>query len=918
MRRGLCSSDGSLWFRTVIYAAVAVMLARETRCLQLSIDPANGAVHILADNSTRGRSSSSAGGPSESLREFRDCGGNLTALSRPARLYSPGYPKGYESNQLCRWTITADGEITLHFVNIEIEESPRCEYDNIDVLIGPRQVSTGKICGTITNKTIETNATAVTVAFKSDESYEEKGFFLEFSANTGVAELVERECGDTFTSSEGNVTSPGYPFEYPDNSSCWYLITVEPGRVIVMRFKVIALEFDEACAFDYVQIFDGASEDSPSFGKFCGDSQKRILRSTSNSVLVHFKTDDLLSNRGFLLQYETNSGGIKVSHDGGCAVASDSENGTVATPNYPNMYPASAHCLLDLEAPRESKVGLKFLDFSLEPDANCTFDFVEIWDGHKDGWTSLGRLCGDKGEMKELVTSENRMRLKFYADNFSEFRGFMANFYLIATKAKPEVEDSVVSRKHSMVPARELIEEISPDETVAGDDQKILKCQPKIPGANVQWLKNETVLNGTMPLPHLYIVSASTLWIRRMHSDLAGTYTCVVSAEGREAIANTLVIMAGTKPRSKCNVYFRKSPKDQEIPHGETAIMHCTAQAPQRPSSDVKISWLRNGLPFPTGSRYRDLGNGLVYISDAMPKDSAVYTCMATDLRNNCTVQESALLRVLPRVNIEEICGIPFKGFPNTTKPHIEHGKIVGGMDSIKGAYPWQVMFWTELRKAFCGGSLVNDQWVLTASHCFKRDDIHTDEVEVKLGKYDIFEVEPQQVVTKIVDVHFHPNFNVNTFDNDIALVQLADRVAFTDYILPVCLGDSATIERDFFSSDDVQLGTVTGWGQLTESPNTLPRFLQEIRLPIIDHRTCQQSTNYPVTRNMFCAGYKQEIVGDACKGDSGGPFVVQRKNRWYLIGIVSWGVGCGRKDHYGYYAKVSNYHSWIKEKILY
>lgn len=923
MRRRLCSGDGSLWFRTVVYAAVVVMLAKEARCLQLSIDPANGAVHILADNSSnssRGRSFSSGGAPSESLREFRDCGGNLTALSRPARLYSPGYPKGYQSNQLCRWVITADGEITLHFVNIEIEESPGCEYDNIDVLIGPRQVPTGKICGTITNKTIETNATAVTVAFKSDESYEEKGFFLEFSANTGVAELAERECGDTFTTSEGNVSSPGYPFEYPDNSSCWYLINVQPGHVVVMRFKVIALEFDESCAFDYVEIFDGASEDSPSFGKFCGDSQKRILRSTSNSVLVHFKADDLLSNRGFLLQYEANSGGIKVSHDGGCVVASDAENGTVATPNYPNRYPASAHCLLDLEAPRENKVGLKFVDFSLEPDANCTFDFVEIWDGHKEGWTSLGRLCGDRGEMKELVTSENRMRLKFYADNFSEFRGFKANFYLIATKAKPEVEDSkaVVPRKHSTVPARELIEEISPDQTVAGDDQKILKCQPKVPGANVKWLKNQTVLNGTTPLPHLYLVSASTLWIRRMHSDLAGTYTCVVSAEGREATANTLVVMAGTKPRSKCNVYFRKSPKDQEIPHGETAIMHCTAQAPQRPSSDVKISWLRNGLPFPTSSRYRDLGNGLVYISDAMPKDSAVYTCVATDLRKNCTVQESALLRVLPRVNIEEICGIPFRGHPNLTKPHIEHGKIVGGMDSIKGAYPWQVMFWTELRKAFCGGSLVNDQWVLTASHCFKRDEIHIDEVEVKLGKYDIFENEPQQVVTKIVDVHFHPNFNVNTFDNDIALVQLADRVAFTDYILPVCLGDSATIERDFFSSDDVQLGTVTGWGQLTESPNTVPRFLQEIRLPIIDHRTCQQSTSYPVTRNMFCAGYKQEIVGDACKGDSGGPFVVQRKNRWYLIGIVSWGVGCGRKDHYGYYAKVSNYHSWIKEKILY
>lgn len=914
--RRLCGRTigGNPWFgRTVVFALAAVVLASQGTCLQLSIDPNSGSVRILRDR----RASTPS---TESVREFRECGGNLTALSRPARLFSPGYPKAYESNKLCRWVITAEGDITLHFVNVEIEDSPRCEYDNIVVLIGPKQVPMDKMCGTITNRTIATNSTAVTVAFKSDESYEEKGFYLEFSADTGVAEISENACGDTITADEGNVTSPGYPFEYPDNSSCWSLINVEPGRVIVMRFKVIALEFDETCAFDYVEIFDGPTEDSPSFGRFCGDSQKRILRSTSSSVLVHFKSDDLLSNRGFLLQYESNSGGIKVSHDGGCAVASDAENGTVATPNYPNRYPASAHCLLDLEAPREAKVALRFVDFSLEPDENCTFDFVEIWDGYQDGWKSLGRLCGDRGEKKELVTSQNRMRLKFYSDNFSEFRGFFANFYLVSTTGKPEVEEAktVIMRKNSLVPARELIEEISPDETVAGDDQRILKCIPKVPGSKVKWVKNETVLNGTMPLPHLYLVSPSTLWIRRMHSDLAGSYTCLVSTGDREAMASTLVVMAGTKPRSKCNVFFRKSPKDQEIPHGETAIMHCTAQAPQRPSSDVTISWLRNGLPFPTGNRYRDLGNGLVYISDAMPKDSAVYTCVATDRRSNCTVQESAVLRVLPRVNIEEICGIPFVGRPNMTKPHVEHGKIVGGMDSIKGAYPWQVMFWTDLRKAFCGGSLVNDQWVLTASHCFKRDEIRIDEVEVRLGKYDQTVVEPQQMVTKIADVHFHPNFNVHTFDNDIALVQLTDRVTFTDFILPVCLGDSASIERDFFSSGDVQLGTVTGWGQLTESVNTLPRFLQEIRLPIIDHKTCQASTQYPVTRNMFCAGYKQEIVGDACKGDSGGPFVVQRRNRWYLIGIVSWGVGCGRKDHYGYYAKVSNYHSWIKEKILY
>lgn len=842
----------------------------------------------------------------------------MTALSWPARLYSPGYPKAYESNQLCRWTITADRNITLHFVNVEVEGSPGCQYDHVDLLIGEIGVSVDKLCGTIKNHTISTNSTAVTVVFRSDESYEEKGFFMEFFADSGPDELGDNECSDTLTGEEGNVTSPGYPLEYPNNRSCWYLINAEPGRVIVMHFEAIALEFNEACAFDYVEIFDGASEDFSSFGRFCSDSQKRVLRSTSNSVLVHFKSDDLISGRGFLLQYESHREGIQVTHEGGCTVTSESHNGTVTTPNYPDPYPALAHCLLDIEAPREAKVLLRFTDFSLEQDANCSFDFVEIWDGRGDGWQSLGRMCGDGDEKKETVTSENRMRLKFSSNNVSEFRGFSANFYLVAPMEEPGEEDSkaVIWREPSLVPAHELIVDIPAEETVAVDDERILKCIPKVPGSSIQWSKNETVLNDTMPLPHLYLVSVGKLWIRRMHSGLAGTYTCEVTTETRKAVATMQVIMSGTRPSRNCTINFRRGPVDQEIRHNETAIMQCTAQAHQRPS-EVMVSWLRDGLPFPTNSRYVDIGNGLVYIRDAIPDDSAVYTCVATDRRNNCNVQESALLRVLPRVDIEKICGIPRAVHPDGTKPDMQHGKIVGGRNSIMGAYPWQVMFWTDTRKSFCGGSLLNDQWVLTASHCFHRGDIPIDEVEVKLGKYDIEQVEPQQVVTTIADVYHHPNFQAGTFDNDIALVQLASRVPFTDYIQPVCLGDSATLERDFFTTEGVRLGTVTGWGQLTEGLNALPRFMQEVRLPIVDHELCKGSTTYVVTDNMFCAGYKQDIVGDACQGDSGGPFVVQQNRSWYLIGIVSWGVGCGRRDHYGYYTKVTNYHNWIKEKIF-
>lgn len=65
----------------------------------------------------------------------------------------------------------------------------------------------------------------------------------------------------------------------------------------------------------------------------------------------------------------------------------------------------------------------------------------------------------------------------------------------------------------------------------------------------------------------------------------------------------------------------------------------------------------------------------------------------------------------------------------------------------------------------------------------------------------------------------------------------------------------------------------------------------------------------------MFCAGYNQDIIGDACKGDSGGSFTVEQGGRWYALGVVSWGVGCGRAGNYGFYIKLDNYHTWIKDR---
>lgn len=190
-------------------------------------------------------------------------------------------------------------------------------------------------------------------------------------------------------------------------------------------------------------------------------------------------------------------------------------------------------------------------------------------------------------------------------------------------------------------------------------------------------------------------------------------------------------------------------------------------------------------------------------------------------------------------------------------------------------------------------------------------------DVEVRLGRHDqSVAAEEHQVVTKIAEVVKHPDFNRDTFDNDLALVKLEEHIHFSNYVQPICLSKRREESEEwFFEHQTLKMGHVTGWGQLKEN-GPQPKFLQELRMPIVSPQSCRASTQFKVTANMFCAGYAQEIVGDACKGDSGGPFVAQHDERWYLLGVVSWGEGCGRSGKYGFYTKICNYLDWIRAFI--
>lgn len=291
-----------------------------------------------------------------------------------------------------------------------------------------------------------------------------------------------------------------------------------------------------------------------------------------------------------------------------------------------------------------------------------------------------------------------------------------------------------------------------------------------------------------------------------------------------------------------------------------------------------------------------------------------------------------------------------------------EQSRVLNGKIAADGAWPWQVALMrvdvqNNLLSQFCGGSMIQDQWVLTAAHCVveERDDgyyvTNPDEMRIMVGTNRISNegdfVEVKQIIV-------HESYDPNHFDNDIALIQLA-RTPNTKYgTITIPTAEYA----DILEKPDTQT-IVTGWGRTEEGKPS--RDLREGQIKIIDRQVCNQvllsgpmkaAAGYiqqaadalnvsgddaqaiwdefldkvpvPLTANMICSGTPEGPRG-ACDGDSGGPLVVPvGEGKYIQAGIVSWGlasangVGCNRDAKFSAYTRTGNYADWVLTKLGY
>ncbi|KAK3858571.1 hypothetical protein Pcinc_035243 [Petrolisthes cinctipes] len=238
--------------------------------------------------------------------------------------------------------------------------------------------------------------------------------------------------------------------------------------------------------------------------------------------------------------------------------------------------------------------------------------------------------------------------------------------------------------------------------------------------------------------------------------------------------------------------------------------------------------------------------------------------------------------------------------------------RIVGGTDASLHEFPWMAL--VLIPDGFCGGALINDRFVLTVAHCVEERVLPNNSLPtVVLGEHE--RSTPQEttntLVLQAVRVWPHEDYQSGgSKDNDIALVELASLVSLdTVYpsIAPIC-PPSAIV------SDGGLAVTAIGWG-FTSVPGNRADVLQKVELVTVPLDQCQDRFQEgTVTNNMICAAAPGK---DSCFDDSGSPLMTKVGNHWEVVGLVSFGPSiCAQENTTGVYTKVSNYLSWIQNKV--
>ncbi|KAM9165722.1 bone morphogenetic protein 1 isoform 1-T1 [Pangshura tecta] len=380
------------------------------------------------------------------------CGGLLTRLN--GSITSPGWPKEYPPNKDCVWHLVAPSQyrISLQFEFFETEGNDQvCKYDFVEVRSGLSADSKlhGKFCGAEKPDVITSQYNNMRIEFKSDNTVSKKGFKAHFFSDKDECSKdnggCQHDCLNTFgsyqcqcrsgfvlhdnnhdckeagcdhkvTSITGTITSPNWPDKYPSKKECTWAVTTTPGHRVKLTFMELDIEGHQECTYDHLEVYNGKDAKAPVLGRFCGAKEPDPIISTSNKMFLKFFSDNSVQKKGFQATYSTVCGGQMRAEVKTKDLYSHAQFGD-------NNYPVGSDCEWVIVAEEGYGVELIFQTFEIEEEADCGYDYMELFDGYDRTAPRLGRYCGS-GPPEEVSSAGDSVMIKFHSDDTINKKGF--------------------------------------------------------------------------------------------------------------------------------------------------------------------------------------------------------------------------------------------------------------------------------------------------------------------------------------------------------------------------------------------------------------------------------------------------------------------------------------------------------------
>ncbi|XP_069688739.1 brachyurin-like [Periplaneta americana] len=226
--------------------------------------------------------------------------------------------------------------------------------------------------------------------------------------------------------------------------------------------------------------------------------------------------------------------------------------------------------------------------------------------------------------------------------------------------------------------------------------------------------------------------------------------------------------------------------------------------------------------------------------------------------------------------------------------------RITNGQIANRGQFPFQAGLFVD-NSWFCGGSIISNNWILTAGHCIGSS------YQVTVGANNVYNPETGTVVITTRSSIRHENYNSDTLANDIGLVRIPS-VSYSTYISPVSLS-SRSDQGNSYAGETV---IVTGWGQNSDSGTGIIDLLRYWNLTVITNQECSSIYGMMISSGMLCASSPDGK--SACIGDSGGPLIHSENGGYVQIGIVTFGAAVGCEAGYpALFTRVTSYLDWLE-----